>query len=346
MAVRALLMSNRASINHFNNHILALREDLERLRKDTESLLEGARPRIEDPARLDFNSYATSVPFSDAIQSKLRTGPIRIVDVGAKKFDGQNDLYKNLYANCACEIIGFDPQIGQSIRMENEGSSTTILPFALGDGQSAPFYVTEHVAASSTLRPNATFLEQFLGLPTMLKVRNEMVIETKRLDDVGKIEGCDLLKLDIPGGELAVLEGGVNLLRQTSFVLIQVKFSRLYEGQSLFHHVDSFLRSQNFFLLNLINPGASAFKAGMFADLQSRLMWMEAVYVKDFSALEELVPEAALKAACLAHVLLRNAGLAAAILEVFDRKTGGELLKVYQHYLKTSRLLFDSRGAA
>ena len=44
----------------------------------------------------------------------------------------------------------------------------------------------------------------------------------------GEIPQADIIKLDTQGTELQILQGGVNLLRETKFVVIEIWFFRGY----------------------------------------------------------------------------------------------------------------------
>ena len=335
---------------HCQNQLQALRDDYIALQKQVDSqLIRECRPTIHSILAksdngltpIDFDALATSVSLPAEIMDRLKAEPIKIVDVGALELKGQTDSYEALYATCPCDVIGFDPQNSQIIKVNQGNSAKTILPIAVGDGQMTRFYHTEYTGASSTLKPNGVFLKQFNALPNMLAVHHESVIETRRLDDLDETNGCDLLRIDVHGQELSVLKGCRGILEEISVVLTKVQFAPVYEDQPFFADVDTFLRDQGFFLQNLINPGFVSFRAGLFDDLKSRLMWMDTVYVKEPSVMEKLSPKRILKAAVITHVLLKNPGLTASILEVFDRKTGSRLLEGYQTLLHILRDLTE-----
>jgi FkbM family methyltransferase len=55
-----------------------------------------------------------------------------------------------------------------------------------------------------------------------------------------------LLKIDVQGYEYKVLQGSSQLLKQVDYVLVEVSFKNLYEGQTSFHTVYKFLFAQGF----------------------------------------------------------------------------------------------------
>lgn len=55
---------------------------------------------------------------------------------------------------------------------------------------------------------------------------------------------CDFIKLDIQGGELAVLQGAESTLNQCLGLEIEVEFLRIYENQPLFGDICAFLQAK------------------------------------------------------------------------------------------------------
>lgn len=279
----------------------------------------------------------TSFALPDEILSQLGGKPVKIVDVGAFELEGQDDLYSELFLRYQSEVVGFEPQNSSIVSKITGKCVKKILPWAIGDGEKTTFYKTKYPAASSTYPPDLTFLKSFIALPDMLEVAEVFEIDTKKLDDIDEIKDCDLLKLDVQGGELKVLQGAERLLRDVSIIMTEVEFSPVYEKQPVFSCIDSFLRNHGFFLLDLANHGYASFKAGMFNDLKSRLMWADAIYIKQPDILEKGAPEKILMSILLAHMVLRDPSLAAFLLEVYDHKTGSSFLDAYQAQMQLMR---------
>jgi len=61
-----------------------------------------------------------------------------------------------------------------------------------------------------------------------------------------------LLKLDTQGTELDILNGGVELLKRTRFVLTELNNHQLYKGACQYYEVDEFLRTHSFRLVDLV----------------------------------------------------------------------------------------------
>lgn len=66
------------------------------------------------------------------------------------------------------------------------------------------------------------------------------------------IGNVDFVKLDTQGSKYGIINGGEKTI--SSSVLgaeLEVHFNQLYEGQGIFHQVDSAMRSHNFYLVDL-----------------------------------------------------------------------------------------------
>jgi hypothetical protein len=85
-------------------------------------------------------------------------------------------------------------------------------------------------------------------------VEGTTIIEMTTLDDWCATEGVervDAIKIDTQGSELAILQGGADILRTVRSVEIEVEFNELYEDIPLFGEIDAYMRSQGFVLWKL-----------------------------------------------------------------------------------------------
>ena len=60
------------------------------------------------------------------------------------------------------------------------------------------------------------------------------------------------MKIDTQGHELNVLEGAKNTLKHVSFILIEMNNHDIYAGSSKYYEIDTWLRSNNFQLADII----------------------------------------------------------------------------------------------
>lgn len=108
----------------------------------------------------------------------------------------------------------------------------------------ADMHVAERSDSSSLLPLTSLMLQEF-----DIREREERSVSVVRLDDYISSEGLpapDLIKLDVQGGELDVLRGGVQCLSRARWILSEVSFKRFYAGQPLFGDVVGFLLDYGF----------------------------------------------------------------------------------------------------
>jgi FkbM family methyltransferase len=164
-----------------------------------------------------------------------------IVDIGA--YDGDSTLYlaKRLPGN---KVLGFEPNpdpfkrgLDQTVKFRNVEFFN--LGFSNTTG-SKSLYVTENQVSSS--------LYDIKDLPesTLQKVIN---VEVTTLDNFFKdYPDILLLKLDVQGSELNILETGTETLKKTTLVLTEVLINEIYHGGCLYYELDEFLRNQGFMI--------------------------------------------------------------------------------------------------
>jgi hypothetical protein len=74
-------------------------------------------------------------------------------------------------------------------------------------------------------------------------------VKVQKLDDfpfVKPIKKPVLLKLDVQGFEKEVLMGGTKFLTEVDYILIEVSFVRMYEGEPLFDEIHDVIKSLGF----------------------------------------------------------------------------------------------------
>lgn len=104
---------------------------------------------------------------------------------------------------------------------------------------------TADLDSSSLLALTPLHSEAFDGAQPKARVR----VPLARLDQTlsrAALPGPSLLKIDVQGYELDVLEGAKSLLEAFRTILIECSFVELYEGQALADEVTCFLRERGF----------------------------------------------------------------------------------------------------
>ena len=142
---------------------------------------------------------------------------VRVCDVGALALGDNDDVYTPLQRQGLCDVVGFEPVPGECERLNADAAkrSTTggpqmqFLPTFVGDGQPGCFRLCSAPMTSSLFEPNTELLQRFHGIAELCEVVSRSDVTTSTLDslqaDLGPI---DFLKIDVQGGELAVIEGG------------------------------------------------------------------------------------------------------------------------------------------
>ena len=257
---------------------------------------------------------------------------VRIVDVGAMMLDA--NPWEALVERGVAEVLGFEPQAAECAKLQAHATGNRrYLPYALGDGGRWPFHHCRAPMTSSVFRPNLELVTRFQNLADLMQVVATGEIETRRLDDIPEAHGADLLKLDVQGFELKILEHAQAVLEQTGLVQAEVCFVELYEHQPLFADVDRHLRARGFMLHTLLGIGSRAYKPLVLSgDLNrglNQFLWADAVYVRSLDRWSSLGPEALLRLFLLLHGVYRSADLAYLALQHYDRAGGTRLAAAY-----------------
>lgn len=259
---------------------------------------------------------------------------VKIVDVGAMSVGEGTDAYYRLAESLPCELIGFEPVAAECEKLNTAAKrGYKYFPYFIGDGSTQTFYECAAVECSSLLEPNAELVARFTRLDELMRVVATRPVLTKRLDDIPEAAGTDYLKLDVQGGELMVLKGAVETMRNALVIHTEVEFAPLYRDQPLFGDIDAHLRAQGFALHKIAGVGGAIFKPMQFVDentdVVNQMLWCDVIYVRDYLAFEQMSAEQLLKLGAIMHENYCSFDLVAAVLAEFDRKTGSTLQARY-----------------
>src|SRR3954471_11657127 len=228
-----------------------------------------------------------------------------IVDVGADPIDG-DPPYKAMLAAGLCEVIGFEPQAEALARLERQkGPHERYLPYALGDGTGGMLNVCELEGMTSLLVPDPSHLALFNLFPIWGKVKNQIPLETRKLDDIAEIATMDFLKMDVQGSERAVLAHGRVRLKDAVAVQTEVSFVPLYRDQPVFGEIDLALRREGFIPHCVTGTKVWPIAPMTVGEQPNRgirqLLETDMVYVRDFSRPENMTVEQWKQLALVAH---------------------------------------------
>ncbi len=115
--------------------------------------------------------------------------------------------------------------------------------------------------------------EEYLG-PGVINCQRKIEVEMTTLDAFGRhasVTGIDLLKMDVQGFELFVLQGAQAFLsaRKIGCIVLEVSFISLYENQASPQDLITLLASHHYDLMGFYDFAHSAHK---------RLMWCEMMF--------------------------------------------------------------------
>lgn len=181
----------------------------------------------------------------DVIKRKFPADKGVVVDIGA--FDGDSTVFlaEKLKHNT---ILGFEPNPTPYAQgMKNVEPFTNVKLYNLGFSDhvgEVDLHVTKNLVSSS-----------LYGIKDFSEISAEEVIKVKvdTLDHFFEsTQEILLIKLDVQGAELTILQQGTETLKKTKLVLTEVFVTEMYEGGCLYYQVDELLRKNNFQVYSII----------------------------------------------------------------------------------------------
>lgn len=172
-----------------------------------------------------------------------------VVDVGSNSIDGGSPSYRGMLADGLCRVFGFEPHPEALKKLQDEaGQFETYLPYAIGSGAPGTLHICSASGMTSLLRPDPERLALLNMHSNFGTIKEEVAIETVRLDDVSSVDQVDMLKVDAQGGELDIFNGAEKKLQGAVVVQTEVSLFRTYVGQPSFSDIDRCLRGMGFIL--------------------------------------------------------------------------------------------------
>jgi hypothetical protein len=158
-------------------------------------------------------------------------------------------------------------------------------------------------------------------------------VQTTRLDDIDGLPRADLVKLDVQGAELDVLEGGADSVSRALVIEAETEFVPLYRGQALYGDIAKFLGGKGFQFHKFIDVAGRTFAPIALSPNpyvpMSQIIWADSIFVRDFARLPEYSNEDLLRASIILDEVYRSFDLAAFLLLELDRRTGGNIGRRY-----------------
>ena len=203
-----------------------------------------------------------------------------------------------------------------------------ILEEYLGDGNSWQYYTTQYPGCSSLYEPDPEMINQFQSIGTEpnsnFSVIDKSTVQTVRLDNLLPSVAADLIKIDVQGAELVILDNAKKILRDTCVIETEVEFVQLYKKQPLFGDLQVFLKVMGFSFHKFIDVGSRCFRPMSFHDNQfsgmSQMLWADAIFVRDFSRFDNYTNDQLLKTAFIMHDVYSSFDFTYRLLNEFDSR--------------------------
>jgi FkbM family methyltransferase len=217
--------------------------------------------KVEDILRLK-KAFDHISQTCDLLQKNNPGSDKIIVDVGGGSGNTLR-LFHSKFPNLKVHVFEPIPSNVELIRKKNIPNSE-VHACALGNSEEKMvLHITSNITSSSLLKPVDP--DKY---GSELIEKGELNIEVKRLDSFFPEGKIGILKMDVQGYEMRVLEGAGELLKNTDFIILEVNNHEVYEGSPTYFELDTFLRSNGFILMNLY-PGRV---------LEGKLLDWDAVY--------------------------------------------------------------------
>ena len=272
-----------------------------------------------------------------------------VVDVGANPIHPAP--YSGLLKAGGCSVTGFEPQQRAFAALQKQkGPNETYFPFAVGDGNAQPLHLFRLGGFTSIFPP---YLPTFKAIdrPRWCRVDRVETMETVALDAIPDLGPCDLLKIDIQGGEKLVFDHARRTLSETMAVIVEVRYLQLYEGEPMVGGVDCALRDQGFILHRFMFNKAIVMPSSQASRLSRRragdqLIDGDAVYIRHPGHVDDWTDAQLMHLALLAAAIFSSHSLVLwALDELIRRKACPEDLPALYVDRMPERFLSDDEQA-
>jgi FkbM family methyltransferase len=168
-----------------------------------------------------------------------------ILDIGAHE-GRRSELFRTVFPNA--DLHAFEPVSASYAKLVGRMGNDDCFwayNYALGDWDGvADFHQSEASETSSTLAMAEAHKRAYPHTARTIETNVEM----RRLDSIvtRPLRRPVLAKIDVQGGEAAVIRGGLTTLAQVDLIIVETSFIELYAGQPLFHEIYTMLTELGF----------------------------------------------------------------------------------------------------
>lgn len=250
---------------------------------------------------------------------------VQIMDVGAAAI-AEVPIYRPLLEEGIGHLHAFEGDARQIDAIKQAyGDRATVHQEFLFDGSMQKLHVASAASGmTSLLKPRQAALKFFNGFESFGAIETIADVQTSKLDDLHTLPRIDLLKMDIQGAELTVLQNGMEKLTDCVAVQLEVSYVCLYENQPSFGDVDVWMRSQGYAPHKFLDVKRWSIAPTIFNNNfrvpGNQLLESDIVYIRDPLALDKLTDAQVQKMAVIAHYCLQSYDLCVfTLLELIKR---------------------------
>jgi FkbM family methyltransferase len=194
--------------------------------------------------KIRYNRYELPLEIEDWVS---KSKAITFVDIGAFRGDFSYALSNTFQVSKGILIEPIASQIPVLTSRFPDERRFTVLNLAVSNnnGEAEFYFVDELHVMSSMFKIKGEFYEPFL----ITSPGTEIKVPTETLDSIvtrHHLGVLDLLKIDVQGSEHLVLEGGLETLKRTKIVYVEVSYRPMYEGSASFFDIYNFMNDKNF----------------------------------------------------------------------------------------------------
>jgi len=181
-----------------------------------------------------------------------------VIDVGAAVGNFTADVLR-VVPNARVVCIEPIPKHQDGLKERFSSQSVRVIHSAVGDKDGE---IVFHEGMSPDISSVLPMGRHKLDFPSVSAEAENYIVPLRRLDTILSTEKDDkcpivLLKIDVQGFELSVLEGAERTLTRCQYVLMEVSLLPLYEGQASFEEVVCFMFSHGFHMVDYVEGARS-----------------------------------------------------------------------------------------
>ncbi len=222
--------------------------------------------------------FATTFSKDAIIRQFFKTTTPTILDVGAHKGESIK-RFATAFPNCKIVSVEANPSLAAVLSAEYGHRATIINRAVSAIEGTVDFYVNEQTQTSSLMPVNQESRDsitiQHEGITGLGAVNSRIQVESTTIDAIALAHGMtsiDLLKIDVQGAELSVLQGASRALTITSAIELELSLFDFYESSTTFREIEEILHPAGFYLYSL--PFVSQ------NPMNGRTDWVDAIYTK------------------------------------------------------------------